>query len=948
MEKERWKKISRIFDLALTMPAKRRTTYIRRLCPDDPELRQEIDNLLDSIDESEQMLEDHLKKNEALLDEFSTHLKATVPEIDTDLTGRTVGRWKLNKLLGHGGMGSVYRADRTESGIRQTGALKIMHQNLKTPDNIQRFKLEQQILAGLQHPNIASLIEGGVSEDGLPYLVMEYVEGQPLLKYCDDHRMSIDQRLDLFGVVCDAVQYAHKNLIVHRDLKPENILVTKQGHVKILDFGIAKLLDHDLYEFPIHETRPGMHLMSLEYAAPEQVSGEPVTTSTDQYALGILMYELLAGKHPFDFEDEKYRSIIFTIQDSDPPSPSRRLTRLDDQEHLRKVAESRSVQPDRLIKKLRGDLDAITSKALRKEPESRYNSVDQLKNDIDSYLKNMPVKAGGKTISYRVKKFVRRYRLSVAAAVITLISLFGGLSMALWQAERARGEAERAEQALAESRQALSRVGTLRDYLVDLFRAAERSQPQDQLPSTREILETGARRALNDQAMADGERFELLLVLGEIYRSLNRLDQSETLLDEAADVAAADANLKTEGLARALKQKAWIEISRNNMNRADTLLSRGLSAARAGGQDELELLLQADSAYLLILREQVDLALSMLQELNERLSRIENPDPELVYSIVNTMGIALRISGDVEAAQAAYARAGKAARQRYGPESLRYAISLSNSANANKDLGNLSDALEDLGKALDLYDRIFEGKPSTYQGAAMNNLARVQLHLGRFDEAAENIADGSDLWASTINIEPEDYPFAGLMTGWVLARSHRWVEAVEQLEHAQTVFSRDEWNYPEYHARAKILQGWIRCRREDAAGGRQLLEQAQTLTGGPSFEAKNIQTEWHEARAACLYAGRKPEQALQEIRQAMAIVKPGWLIQLADLKIGEARILTELTRNRAACETLAGAAEPLERRGLNNHPALDWLAAERNALGCSSLNESDGYTATNE
>jgi len=264
MDQKDWKKLSRIFDKVLTLPPQGQTAYIKNVCGGDPELEKKVREMLDQLEESDQYFEEQFEKNQAVIDELDSILENDAKSEDF-YDGKTIGRWVITELIGRGGMGSVYKAQRTdESGLRQTGALKIVHQSLITESHIERFKLEQQILSGLQHPNISGFIDSGITDEGIPYMVMEYVEGESILEYCNRKMLTVGQRLEIFKTICRTIQYAHKSLIVHRDLKPENILVTEDGRVKILDFGIAKLLDPNLYGGTAIETQPGTRILSLQ------------------------------------------------------------------------------------------------------------------------------------------------------------------------------------------------------------------------------------------------------------------------------------------------------------------------------------------------------------------------------------------------------------------------------------------------------------------------------------------------------------------------------------------------------------------------------------------------------------------------------------------------------------------------------------------------------------
>ena len=372
-----------------------------------------------------------------------------------------VGHYRLIQRIGEGGMGAVYLAVRDDDQYRKRAAVKLLRKGMETEELLGRFRRERQILASLDHDNIARLLDGGATEDGLPYLVMEYVEGQPVDQYCDTHRLSIRERLELFRAVCSAVHFAHQNLVVHRDLKPSNILVTPKGIPKLLDFGIAKLLNPDLSSPAIVATQVEQRVMTPQYASPEQIRGEPVTTAADVYSLGVLLYELLTGHRPYRLATRSLTEIARAVCELEPTRPS---TVVQQEEEAPEghgsarwltpasVSETREGSPERLRRRLAGDLDTIVLMAMRKEPQRRYASAEQLSEDIRRHLEGRPVVARKDTLGYRAERFVARNRAGVAAAALVVLALLGGIAATAWQARAARAERARAERALGDVR----------------------------------------------------------------------------------------------------------------------------------------------------------------------------------------------------------------------------------------------------------------------------------------------------------------------------------------------------------------------------------------------------------------------------------------------------------------------------------------------------------------
>ena len=428
MTPDRWKQIDGLFQQALELSSPERTTFLAQSCGDDLELRGEVESLLES----------HARAG-GFIDKrslFFAHDALARDEVALP-AGHLIERYRVLREIGRGGMGAVYLAERADAQYEKRVALKVIKRGMDTDSVLQHFRNERQILASFDHPNIARLLDGGTTADGLPYFVMEYVEGIPIDQYAEKRGLDIPGRLKLFCEVCAAVSYAHRHAVIHRDLKPSNILVTGEGVAKLLDFGIAKILQPvDGAEQFV--TATGVRPMTPEYASPEHVRGEAVTTTSDVYSLGIILYELLTGASPYALQSRSPQEIQRAITDKEPPKPS---TVANAGDRKSQIGPSRT--GDR--KSLRGDLDNIVLMALRKEPERRYQSVEQFSEDIRRHLEARPILARQDTISYRAAKFVQRNRAITAAAALLFLSLLGGLVATTWQARRAEAERARAE-----------------------------------------------------------------------------------------------------------------------------------------------------------------------------------------------------------------------------------------------------------------------------------------------------------------------------------------------------------------------------------------------------------------------------------------------------------------------------------------------------------------------
>ena len=436
MTPEEWHKIKSVLGTALELDDADRRVYLDSACARDNLMRSEVESLLRSH------LEDHAFLEQPAAVE-AADLMASTPGV---WIGRRLGPYELLEEIGEGGMGAVYRAVRADGMYDKQVAIKLIRSGLSTGFFFSRFRNERQILAGLEHPNIARLFDGGVTEEGMPYVVLEFVPGVPIDEYCIRHNLSIPDRLKLFRTVCSAVQYAHQNLVVHRDLKPGNILVTEDGVPKLLDFGIAKILDPEQEGTGGDRSLTVMRIMTPDFASPEQVRGNPVTTASDVYSLGVILYLLLTSRRPYHVSSTAPHEIIKAICDTDPEKPSTAVTRLEKSKDSNNVVSPVRVEeqkdPDPKREKLRrvlsGDLDNIVLKAMRKEPERRYATVEQFSEDVRRHLEHLPVIARRDTPGYRASKFVIRHKASVAATVVVAFTLVAALLITFREARIAQ------------------------------------------------------------------------------------------------------------------------------------------------------------------------------------------------------------------------------------------------------------------------------------------------------------------------------------------------------------------------------------------------------------------------------------------------------------------------------------------------------------------------------
>ncbi len=518
MDIERWQRLSPLLDVLLELGADARRTRLEQLRLEEPDLAAELERLLALEDLSDGFMD------QPLLD------KPGQPQ-----AGTLVGPYRMESMLGEGGMGMVWLASRADGLYQRQVALKLLRPGVADPNLRLRFTREREILARLGHPNIARLLDAGIGSEGQPYLALEYVEGIPLTDYCRVHGLSVETRLKLFLQVCEAVSHAHANLIVHRDLKPSNILVTASGEVRLLDFGIAKLLD-DPEPVPTH-TRTEIRAFTLHYAAPEQVRGEPVTTMTDVYSLGVVLYELLAGTKPYRLRrqtDAEWEQAILAVE---PLKPSVAAQRASDSDSESGSHRERDPESRRHARRLRGDLDNIVLKALAKQPEQRYPSVEAFALDLERHLQGRPVQARPQSWGYRLRKYTSRHRWVLAASTLSTTLLLAALAASVWQGRQAMHETARAQ--------------AMQDFVIGLFDNAGVAQ-QGNIFDARKLLIAGEHRGERELAQQPLAHAELLGViarlrigLGDYREALSLLERQAALL---AQVDSAPPGLKLEAV----------------------------------------------------------------------------------------------------------------------------------------------------------------------------------------------------------------------------------------------------------------------------------------------------------------------------------------------------------------------------------------------------------------
>ena len=719
MDPTRWERIEALCDAALEHEPAQRAAFLEQACAGDAGLRREVRSLLEAIERDPDFLENPLVD----LHGFA----APDPPDDAPLPA-AIGPWRIIQSLGRGGMGEVLLATRELEDVQQTVALKVIRRGRDTGDVLQRFRLERRILASLDHPNIARLIDAGATADGRPYFVMEHVDGVPLNEYCDRERLTVRDRLTLFSTICGAVQYAHRNLVVHRDLKPGNILITAQGIPKLLDFGIGKVLARTGALGSLVETRAELRLLTPGYAAPEQLTGGPVTTATDVYALGVLLYELLTGRHPFVTGDESLEQLERAVLETDPPRPSVAVSRIESPPPARanaraasspgQISERRATDPRTLRRRLSGDLDTIVLKALCKEPEHRYPSVAAMAEDIQRHLNGLPISARPATLRYRARKFVGRHAAGVAVTAVAAVALIAITALTLVQSRRVAAESAR----VTRERDKLLEV---RGFLMEMFGASGADQAVGDTVTARQLLDLQASKLDELYGARPELKAEMLEVLADGYDRLGLLPAAEPLAQQALELRRSIHGAASIDVASAMNTYGWILHEAGRTAEAEPLVRDAAAIRRAAGPafqldlarslNDLGVILTAQSRYgdaIAVLTEALDIRMTALGE-NHR----------AVGITANNLAAAHYFLSDLDNAVRVQELAVRSLRASVGSDHQRSVVALNNLAAFKVALGDLQGAEADYRQLLAVQTRI--------QGGSHPVTARVMLSFAQ-------------------------------------------------------------------------------------------------------------------------------------------------------------------------------------------------------------------------
>ena len=782
LSRERWERIETIYEGVLALPSDRRGRYVADACAGDPALRDEILAMLAADETGATLAIERLVRED--------------DPVSDPLVGTTIGPWRIVAAIGRGGSGAVYLVERCDGQYEQQAALKLLAPGVLSREAAARLAAERRILARLVHPNIARLIDGGLTTNGTPYLVMEYVEGQPLTVYSETRDLSIDARLRLFRVVCDAVQHAHRALVVHRDLKPSNIYVSQSGDVKLLDFGIAKLLGDDSLLPP---TQTGLRSLTPAYAAPEQLRGDAVTTAADVYGLGVVLYELLTGRRPHAIETMSPAEAERAVLEKEPAPPS-------------------AVAPPSVAKRIRGDLDRICLMALRKEPERRYASVDQFAHDIEHLLAGRPVSAQPDTLRYRTRRFVRRNRVAVAVAALFVVVLSSFAITAVVQARQVAAERDRARF----ERDKAQRVTRI---VIDLFQAANPEVvPDGDKQTVSKFLEAAEVRALAGLGSDVELSATIKDVLGQVHDARNDFPRARQLLEQAlaesraarglddpdtlmiqVNLGALLVRLEDRGGARQLLGDALARCERTVGERhaltAKTLyvlgnttdqleqgrphLQRALSIYRAlpdTPASEMALALNALAIADMDARK-FDDARAEFSEALRVIQTVNSGRHTTALAVLNNMAVLLARTGDLGGAEDAHRRALVLAGELRGENSMAFANGLNNLGTVFANQGKLEAAFEQYQLAHAKYAGLV-GEAHARTANAARNAGVTLLLLERPDEALPWMERALRGYEASRGTDTRDTVYVRAQHAVVLSALGRHEEAIPRLRAA--------------------------------------------------------------------------------------------------------------------------------------------------------------------
>lgn len=723
MDSKTWSDVKTIFFHVLELETGKREDYINVHCK-EPALRQELNSLLVAYENAERFLEQSAIPSEPVSDQHAIFV------------GKLFGRYKIERLIARGGMGLVYLGVRNDE-VKQKAAVKIINPGVASETIVKRFQNERQTLANLNHPNISKLLDGGVTEDGIQFLVMEFIEGIPIDEYCDNKKLTIRDRLELFLKVTSVVQYAHQNLVVHRDLKPCNILVTEDGEPKLLDFGIAKILSSEGGNAETVTQRGTLNL-TPEFASPEQIKGERITTVSDVYSLGIILYRLLTGHTPYRIASPFHSDIRKIVTETEPRRPSEAVLQPIDAEpddgtnttDSESVATTRRESLGRLHKILAGDLDTIVAMAIRKEPDRRYPSVDHFAEDIRRYLSNKPVYAHKDTFGYRSRKFIARNKAAVGFMTAILLAVLLGIAGMVWQSNLTARERDVAKLEA-------EKANRIKSLLLEMISSPDPRKDGDKV-TVIDVVRRASQKMSSELAGQPHVEAEVRTMLGSTYQNLGIYDSAETEFVKAHELTRKLFGEKSKETAMSLKALGLVYQYAGDFERPESLFKQSLEMLKSlETVPSFETALVLD-AYGTLMSEKGEHKLSeeLTREALTIAESIKGPDDPKVAEIKNNLATSFNYLGKLDEADSLYKESLRVFRKHHGNFHLLVSSSLNNLAFINIFKQDHLKALPLLLESLNIKETVLdENHPDLI--LAYSNVGSTYFNLKQYDKAEE-------------------------------------------------------------------------------------------------------------------------------------------------------------------------------------------------------------------
>jgi serine/threonine protein kinase len=718
---EQWQEVSPYLDHALSLSQEDRNAWLESFSAERPDLAGLMQKLL----------EHHLvAAQESFLEQ-----QPSLPII-VSTAGQIIGPYTLISLLGQGGMGTVWLAERSDGRFERRVAIKFLRFSVATQGGAERFKREGKILGQLSHPHIAELMDAGVTLTGEPYLVLEYVEGEPIDCYCDNHHLDIESRIRILLDVLSAVAHAHASLVVHRDLKPSNIFVRNDCQVKLLDFGIAKLLGNETGSADATLlTLEGGGAITPQFAAPEQITGAAITTATDVYALGIVLYMLFTGQHPVGNSTRSAAELVKAITETEPLRVSNAAASCAEAEA---VARDRSATPDKLHRQLRGDLDTIVAKALKKTPHERYPSSQALADDLQRYLGHEPISARPDTFAYRARKFIRRNRVAAALSAFALLALGAGVAGTLIQAHTARLQRDAA---LRER----DRAQRITDFTIGMFKVSDPSEKVGNAVTAREVLDKASNNIANSLSKDPDLQAQMMHVMGKAYSSLGLHQRAQALFEQSIRAGTSAAGPENPENLVAMRDLAWSLFQQGHLADAEALQRKVIDTQRRVlGPENIETVNSVGNlADILIEQGKNTEGETLHREVIAKKKRLLGPEAQGTLSAMDNLAVALARSGKLP--EAAKLEEETLAIQIHvaGRENLSSISCMINLAAMNMDMGRSDQAEKQFRQALDL-ERHVLGPDQPETALTAYNLAEILALQNRPDEALSLLRQAVD------------------------------------------------------------------------------------------------------------------------------------------------------------------------------------------------------------